>query len=168
MNPSALSPERQTAADVVRLLDLAPLPDEGGWFRRTAEAEAIVGPEGRRASSTIFFLVTPEGFSALHRLDATETWCFHAGDPLTMLLLGADGTVRRVVLGDDLAAGQSLQVQVAADCWQGARLVAGGRWSLASCVVAPEFRAAGFELGQRAALCAAFPAQAAEIAALTR
>jgi uncharacterized protein len=154
---------------VIRLLNLVPLPTEGGWFRRTAESELRVPGGLRRACSAILFLVTPDGFSALHRVDAVETWCFHAGDPIELLVLESDrGAGRLVTLGGDLAVGQALQAMVPAGAWQGARLKNGGRWGLVSCVVAPEYLERGFTLGDRSALAATFPGFAAEIIALTR
>ncbi len=170
MKSGSLSPETHGAEEVIRLLDLVPLPTEGGWFRRVAESELRVAGGERRACSAIYFLVTPEGFSALHRVDAVETWCFHAGDPIDLLVLGSNrgAAGRFVTLGTDLAAGHALQEMVPADAWQGARLKAGGRWGLVSCIVAPEYVERGFVLGERAALTAAYPAFAAEIAALTR
>lgn len=169
MNSRALSPATHRAEEVIRLLDLEPLPSEGGWFRRVAESELRVPGSERRACSAIYFLVTPEDFSAVHRVDAVETWCFHAGDAIELLVLGGDrGTGQFVTLGTDLPAGQVLQEMVPAGAWQGARLVAGGRWGLVSCIVAPEYLASGFRLGDRAELSAAYPAFASEIAALTR
>lgn len=134
-----------------------------------AESELRAADGGRRACSAIYFLVTPEGFSALHRVDAVETWCFHAGDPIELLVLAEGGDAgRRAILGGEVAAGQTLQEMVPAGAWQGARLKAGGRWGLVSCVVAPEYVDAGFVLGARAELVASHPVFAAEIAALTR
>lgn len=165
----SLSPETHSAEEVIRLLALAPLPTEGGWFRRVAESELRVPGGERRASSAIHFLVTPDSFSALHRVDAVETWCFHAGDPIELLVLESErGAGRLVTLGLDLAAGHALLEMVPADAWQGARLKAGGRWGLVSCVVAPEYVERGFALGERMALTTAFPSFAAEIVALTR
>lgn len=168
MVPPLLSPETHSAQEVIRVLGLAPLAGEGGWFRRVAEADLICIENGRRACSAIYFLVTPEAFSALHRLDAVETWCFHAGDPLEMLVLAHGGEARSVTLGTDLMVGQHPHWMVPAGAWQGARLRPAGRWALVTCVVAPEFLAEGFELGERAQLTAAYPKFAAEIAALTR
>lgn len=169
MKTPPLAPETHSADDVIRLLKLAPLPSEGGWFRRVAESELRLPGGERRACSAIYFLVTPEGFSALHRVDAVETWCFHAGDAIELLVLGDErGSGQLVTLGTDLAAAETLQLMVPAGAWQGARLKAGGRWGLVSCVVAPEYRESGFELGGRAELTADFPRFAAAIGALTR
>jgi predicted cupin superfamily sugar epimerase len=162
-----LSPDHLTAWDVVRLLKLGPLDQEGGYFRRTGESSTIL-PDGRRAWSMIYSLVTPEGFSALHRLAQDELWCFHAGDPLESLRLRPDGQGEWVKLGLNLAAGERPQDMVPAKTWQGTRLAAGGRWALVTCIVAPEFQWTGFELGSREALIAEYSAHAEDIRALTR
>lgn len=167
MSMPPLSPDTHTADDVVRLLQLEPLDREGGYFRRTGESATIL-PGGKRAWSTIYSLITPEGFSALHRLAADEIWCFHAGDTLESLRLRPDGHGAWVKLGLDAAAGEHPQDVVPAQVWQGTRLVSGGRWALASCLVVPEFAWGDFELGERGALTAGWPEFAAGIAALTR
>ena len=168
MNTANLSADTHTAEEVARLLNLAPLVPEGGYFRRTAEAAEMLSGTGRRAYSVIYFLVTPAGFSAMHKLESDETWCFHCGDGLESLRLTADGAGKLVRLGLDLAAGETPQDMVPAGVWQGTRLKPGGRWALVSCVVAPEFVWSEFTLGDRGELSAGYPAFAQEIAALTR
>lgn len=167
MNPGGLSPETHTAEQVVKLLRLEPLAQEGGFFRREAEAPTR-GADGRLAWSTIYFLVTPNGFSAMHRLTADEIWCFQAGDGLESLRLHADGRGERVRLGLNAQAGERLQDVITAGTWQGTRLAPGGRWALVSCVVVPGFVWGDFELGDRASLTARYAAFAGEITALTR
>ncbi len=163
----SLSPDHLSAFEVARLLKLEPLDQEGGYFRRTGESATIL-PGGKRAWSTIYSLITPEGFSALHRLATDEVWCFHAGDPLESLRLKPDGSGEWVRLGLNLALGERPQDAVPAGTWQGTRLAAGGRWALATCVVAPEFVWSDFELGDRGTLEAAHPAWGDGIRALTR
>lgn len=162
-----MTPVTHSAEDVARLLQLEPLDQEGGYFRRTMEGDVgLVG--GRRSYSVIYSLITPEGFSAMHRLASDELWFFHAGDAVESLRLDATGHGAWEKLGLAMAAGGKPQSRVAAGTWQGTRLVSGGQWALLSCVVVPEFTWSDFELGDRARLQAAYPAFAAEIAALTR
>ncbi len=71
-------------------------------------------------------------------------------------------------LGQDLIAGMVPQVVVPAGVWQGARLVAGGKWALLGCTVAPGFEFANSEHGRRESLARAYPAARHLIAALTR
>jgi predicted cupin superfamily sugar epimerase len=164
----ALCPRTHAAEDVIRLLDLAPLPAEGGWFRRTAEAERAPGAD-RAAWSVILALFTPEQFSAFHVVQsADEIWCFQAGDPLELVQLHRGGAANVDVLGLDLAAGQRPHAVVASGTWQAARVASGRRWSLVTCLVVPEFRWPDFSLGDRATLLAGWPAWADRIRELTR
>jgi predicted cupin superfamily sugar epimerase len=142
---------------VAALLGLEPLPDEGGLFRRT-HIDAH--------SSAIYFLLISPDFSAMHRLTATETYHWYAGAPLRLLLLGGDGQVSEPALGPDVAAGQRPQIVVPAGTWQGSSST--GEWTLVGTTTAPPFDWEGFELGERAALAAGYPAAAERIAALTR
>jgi predicted cupin superfamily sugar epimerase len=168
MEQRPLSPEHYTAEEIVRLLKLETIDREGGFFRRTAESRVTLPGLDRRAYSAIYSLITPEGFSALHRLAQDEVWCFHAGDSLESLQLRPDGSGGWMRLGLDVTAGEQPQMAVPAHTWQGTRLRPGGRWALSSCVVAPEFAWKDFELGQREHLATAYPVFAAGILALTR
>lgn len=146
-----------TAEQVIELLDLAPLPREGGWFRRTHVDEH---------AGAIYFLMTPEAFSAMHVLTITELWHFHAGDPVAMLLLRPDGTAQEPMLGTDLAAGQLPQLIVPAGVHQGASTT--GAWSLVGTTTAPPYDEACFTLSDAAALVERWPSAAARIEELTR
>ncbi len=164
-----------TAQEVIDRLQLVPLTIEGGYFRETYRAslrfmEHALPPEygsERCASTAIYYLLTPETYSAIHRVKSDEMFHFYAGDPVEMLQLWPDGSVRRLVTGNDLAADQIPQVVVPAGVWQGARLVAGGNWALLGCTVAPGFEYADFEAATRADLVRDYPAHAELIAALT-
>lgn len=164
------SPDTHSAADVIRLLDLQPLPHEGGYFRRTAESPAFIdSPWGRRrAWSSIYALFTTDTFSALHRLRQDEVWCFHAGDPLELIRIPPHAPVERVILGSNPELGQRAQEVVLARTWQGARMTRDGRWALVSCVVAPEFLWEDFELGERDTLVGMYPDASDIMCELTR
>ena len=164
------SPDTHSAADVIGLLDLQPLPQEGGYFRRTAESPAFIdSPWGRRrAWSSIYALFTDKECSALHRLRQDEVWCFHAGDPIEALRLPPGQPGERVVLGSNPGLAQRSQDVVLARTWQGARVIPGGRWALVSCVVAPEFQSDDFELADAGALADVYPMFSDIILALAR
>ncbi len=168
MTRGPLSPENYSAAEVIADLGLAPIDREGGFFRLVFTSSLTVPGGSRPACSSILMFVTPDGFSALHRLRLGETWCFHAGDALELLLLRPDGRGESQRLGLDRSRGEKLQAHVPADCWQGARLPDRGRWALLSCVVTPAFSWDDFELGERAELVAAYPKFSEAITALTR
>jgi uncharacterized protein len=132
-----------TAADVVRLLDLAPHP-EGGHYRETFRDERIV--DGRSASTAIYFLLTRGERSHWHSIDAVEVWHYYAGAPLELSIAGSDGT-EAVRLGPDLSAGERPQAVVPAGAWQSAESL--GEWTLAGCTVAPGFEFAGLNLAPK-------------------
>ena len=98
---------------------------------------------GRGAATAILFLLAAGERSHWHRVDAAELWLWHAGDALA-LARGEGSRHDTILLGPDLAAGQSLQLLVRPDRWQAARPL--GRWTLVSCVVAPAFEFKGFTL----------------------
>lgn len=91
----------------------------------------------------------------LHRLPGPEVFHFYGGDPARLLILGEGGSVERPVLGSDLAAGERPQIIVPGGAWQAAET--GGEWTLLGTTMAPGFRQAEFELGDRAALTAGWP-----------
>ncbi|MGQ0614015.1 MAG: cupin domain-containing protein [Planctomycetaceae bacterium] len=150
----------------IERLVLKPLRQEGGYYRETCRSDESLDEgalparyDGPRAlHSSIYYLLTPQAFSALHRLRSDESWFFHAGDPVTMLQLFETGTAREVKLGNSGAPGVEPQVYVPRRVWQGARLDPGGRFALLSCSVAPGFDPSDFELGDREKLAHAYPA----------
>ena len=136
------SSDMLSAADIIRLLDLKPHP-EGGHFRETFRDARTI--DGRRAASTaIYFLLARGERSHWHRVDAVEVWHYHAGSPLALDVMPAEGPVERTILGPDLAAGERPQAAVPAHAWQAACSL--GDWTLVGCTVAPGFEFAGFEL----------------------
>lgn len=134
-----------TARALIDRLGLQPHP-EGGWYAETWRA---IASEGERASSTaIHFLLEAGQSSHWHRVDAAEIWLWHAGDPLLLSLCETDaGPAETVTLGGDVLAGQKVQHVIPPHWWQAARPAVGpAGYVLVSCVVAPGFDFAGFEL----------------------
>ena len=167
-----------TADQIIELLGLEPLPEEGGLFRQTYRsgeqipAAALPSRYGgpRRFATAIYYLLTdaPDSFSALHRLKTYEVYHFYLGDPVEMLLLHPEGRGERLILGQDLAAGQRVQFVVPAGAWQGARLGPAGHYALLGTTMAPGYEQVDFELGNREELFGGYPEQAELIRALTR
>lgn len=149
--------ESVKAEEVIRLLRLEPLAEEGGLFRRVW---------GSEHGNAIYYLLRPGDFSALHRLTGPELWHHYAGASVRMLLLHPDGSVERPILGDDLAADEDPVVVVEAGVWMGAETT--GEWSLVGTTMAPPYDPSGFTTGDRKELQAAYPDAAEDIARLTR
>ncbi|MCQ3810181.1 MAG: cupin domain-containing protein [Acidimicrobiia bacterium] len=146
-----------TGAEVVAMLGLEPLSEEGGVWREIWRDDK---------STAIYFLLQPGDFSAMHRLAGPELWHHYAGAAVEMLLLGADGKVDRPVLGDDLGGGERPCVVVPGHTWMGASTR--GEWSLVGTTMAPPYHHDGFELGVGDHLTEQYPAASAEIAKLVR
>jgi predicted cupin superfamily sugar epimerase len=165
-----------TIDELKHLLRLEPLAGEGGWFAETYRSQRVL-PDGaldpdwagpRSLATAIYYLLTAETFSALHRLRADEIFHFYLGDPVEMLQLAPNGGGRVLVLGTDLTAGMRPQILVPAGVWQGTKLVAGGRFALLGTTVSPGFDLADFEPGHGESLAAAYPEFRERIAALSR
>ena len=164
-----------TADELIRHLQLQPHPKEGGFFRETYRAGETFSalalpsryPGARSASTAIYYLLTPNTYSALHRLQSDEIFHFYLGDPIRMLQLFPDGSIRQIVLGPNVLTGQELQVVVPRGVWQGSVLEPGGAFSLLGCTVAPGFEYVDYETGDRQTLLTQFPACAELIRRLT-
>ncbi|MXY93642.1 MAG: cupin domain-containing protein [Caldilineaceae bacterium SB0670_bin_27] len=160
------------AADIIRLLDLKPLPVEGGYFRETYSADlllpASVLPPSirseRPAKSVILYLLTAETQSRLHRLETDEAWHFYLGDGVDLHVFGTGFDYANIKLGHDLLQGQTVQTVVPAQSWFGARLQSGERWALMGCSLAPAYSDEDFSLPNDAEfgdLLTRFPRQSA-------
>ena len=67
-----------TADEVIALLNLKPLPLEGGFYRETYRAEEWHRPD-KSLATAMYYLLTPQTFSALHRLPTDEIFHFYMG-----------------------------------------------------------------------------------------
>jgi predicted cupin superfamily sugar epimerase len=166
-----------TADEVKKLLGLVPHPREGGSYIRTYEASERIAveafadkryPGARLTGTAIYYLLEPENFSEMHRLRSDEIFHFYAGDAVEMLQLEEQGSGRVVRIGNRLDAGERPQIVVPRGVWQGSRLAPGGRWALLGCTVSPGFEFEDYEAGDRAKLCAEWPAFHQFICELTR
>jgi len=159
---------RPTPLDLMQILGLKPLPEEGGFFAETYRSPENVDARGlmrghtgsRSLSTAIYYLLTPTSYSSLHKLPGDEMFHFYAGDPVELLELLPDGSARTVILGPDLRNGMKFQHVVPGGVWQGSRLVEGGEYALLGTTMAPGFDYADFVKGNRQELVAKYPAHA--------
>lgn len=162
--------------ELKRMLGLQPLAAEGGFYRKAYRSREMLPAtclpsrySGARCFGTaIYFLLTPESFSALHRLKSDEVYHFYLGDPVEALVLRADGSGEVLAVGSDLYRGLRPQAVIPAGAWQGSRLRAGGKFALLGTTVAPGFEFSDFELADREFLLAKYPDFSRMIRELTR
>jgi hypothetical protein len=159
-----------TADEIKSQLKLEPHPAEGGYFRETYIArERVELSRGSRSVGTaIYYLLEPGTFSEMHVLASDEVFHFYLGDPVEMLQLHPDGRSALFTLGQDLMAGQHVQLVVPAGVWQGARPAGEGKVALLGCTVTPGFDYADYRSGSYAELAEKWPLEAGRIRRLTR
>lgn len=165
-----------SAEQVIEKLGLIPHPEEGGYFRETYRSDERLPKKvlparyisGRTFGTCIYYLLTPETFSAMHLLESDEIFHFYMGSPVSMLQLMPDGSGKVVVIGTDLGRGESPQVIVRAGVWQGSRLLLDTGYALLGTTVAPGFEFEDYHHGDRQELIQQYPNYQDEIVRLTR
>ena len=150
------------AEALIKTLQLSPLPEEGGFYRETfrdpTNITSLEDREGARPYSTcIYYLITPEEFSGLHKVKSAEIFHFYLGDPVEMVQINESGQLTKIILGPDLLHSQQPQAVVPANTWQGTRLLGAGKWALLGCTVAPGFDFSDFSGATAATLSQKFP-----------
>ena len=166
------------AQEIIRALGLVPHPIEGGFFRETYRSTSVVPGEllpseyrdrsVRSMGTAIYYLLTAETFSEMHRVPTEEVFHVYLGGPARMLQLFPDGHALEIVLGTDVLAGERPQVVVPAGVWQGTCLEPGVAFALLGATMAPGFDYADYEQGKQTELIALYPDHAEQIAHLTR
>lgn len=157
--------EFMTAEEIIRMLNLKPLPGEGGHYCETWRSEHIVPvsalPGGystdRSLETCIYYLITPDSFSEMHKLPGPEIWHFYLGDPAEQIQISPKGEIKQYVLGQEIMQNQQLQVVVPANTWQGTRLAAGGKFALFGTTMSPGFEFPDYVPGKREELSRKYP-----------
>ena len=149
--------DEKTAEEIVDILDLEPLPLEGGRWVQTFKD---------KNSTAIYYLLSKNNFSAIHKLKATEVYHYYAGAPAQMLLLSSVGTIEEPILGTDLDSGQRPQVIVESGVWQGSKTT--GEWTLLGTTMSPPYSEEMFQLADREELLKGWPDIKQKIYELTR
>lgn len=163
------------AKELITRYNLLPHP-EGGWYRETYKSNEYISSNalpqrftGDRAFSTaIYFLLEQGNFSAFHRIRSDECWHFYAGDPLQIYVIGRDGLLEIIELGNNICKGQFFQYMVPANCWFASRPAPGSSFCFVGCTVAPGFDFADFELASATELSNLYPSLKTRITTLCR
>ena len=138
--------------EIIKKLNLVPLPEEGGFYKETFRSNRLVKSEalGQKSECTaIYYLITEDSFSALHAVDQDEIFHFYLGDPVEMIQLYPDSRGEIFKIGNDIFNGFFPQVLVPKGVWQGCRLINGGRFALMGTTMSPGFDYSDYESGKR-------------------
>jgi predicted cupin superfamily sugar epimerase len=163
-----------SSENIINKLNLQAHP-EGGYFRETYRSKGEVNTDslpadykGKRNYSTcIYFLLTSDNFSALHRIKQDEIWHFYDGSPILLHVITPEGEHSEIVIGNDLSKGEIPQYVVPGGCWFAAEVINKNSYSLTGCTVSPGFSFEDFELKSKAELINMFPHQKEVISKLT-
>jgi uncharacterized protein len=148
---------------------------EGGWFKevyRSAEMlPSTVLPENfsgeRSISTSIYYLLEGDDFSAFHRIKSDELWHFYTGTSAIEIISVEEGKIRKQYLGVNPRENQFFQIVVPKNTWFAARLVNKQGFALAGCTVSPGFHFDDFEMANQK-LIGQFPGIEKEIVGLIR
>ena len=140
--------------EIIEILQLEPHP-EGGYYRQ------LYGKDGaeKKDISTIYYMLTGNDMSAFHRLHGvTEIWYYHAGEPLDLYVIDAEGNLAVHNLSPD----GEMQVVIQPEEWFAAEIPSKNGFCLVGCAVAPAFTFENFELANKNELSRQYP-QCAEL-----
>lgn len=156
-------------------LQLIPHP-EGGYYKEIYRAGEMILVEhlpgsfkgNRNISTSIYFLLQRNDFSAFHRLKSDELWHFYDGSALKISVIDRDGNFNEIFLGRNIEEGESYQTVIKKNSWFAAELVDKKSFALVGCTVSPGFDFQDFEMADCEKLVNEFPAYADKIKKLCR
>lgn len=140
------------ASEIIALLELKPLPLEGGYYSETFRSKTIAHQGNRCTGTCIYYLIEGKSKSYWHSVKSDEIWLYHCGSPAIQLLLFPDGKWEERVIGPNIAEYQRPQSVIPAGVWQAAVLKDVGSWGLFSAVVCPGFEFDDYTPGKGADL----------------
>ena len=149
------------AEKIIAQYHLTPLDGEGGYVRRTFTSRASletssISPHFNEQRlplvSHIYYLITRESFSSLHRLHSSEVWTWLEGDPAVMITIDSHHKLTETVIGPEGLMHAVTFVE--GGKWQGTRLIDNETkgYALFSITVVPSFDIADFTLADEALL----------------
>lgn len=150
--------------EIIKSLDLQPHP-EGGYYKETYRSEGIINTDSldknysgeRNYSTSIYFLLTSEDFSAFHKINQDEIWYFHEGSSIQLHTISEDGNHQQFTIGNDITKNESPQLIVPGNHWFAAKVNNVDSYALVSCSVSPGFDFSDFILPTRKELNDLFP-----------
>jgi len=165
----------KSAEEWINYLGLIKHP-EGGWFRETYRSkEHIIKKHlpsrftgDRSFSTSIYFLLKSDEFSAFHRIKQDEIWHFHDGASLTIYIIDENAEYFKLYLGKNLVKNEQPQQIVKAGWLFAAKVKGIDSFTLVGCTVAPGFNFDDFEIPERRELLDLFPQHQSVIMKFTK
>ena len=146
------------SSETIKLLDLKPLPLEGGYYCETFRSKMGSEQKDRCAGTCIYYLLEGGNKSYWHSVKSDEIWLYHCGSPGIQLLLFPDGAWEERTIGANFADNEFPQSVIPAGTWQATVLKNPDSWGLFSAVVCPGFEFEDYMPGRGAELITKWPA----------
>lgn len=143
--------------EIIKLLNLKPLPLEGGYYCETFRSETSSELMNRRTGTCIYYLLEGKCKSYWHSVKSDEIWLYHCGSPGIQLLLFPDGTWTERRIGANFAGNELPQSIIPAGTWQATVLMTPDSWGLFSAVVCPGFEFEDYMPGKGTELMERWP-----------
>ena len=163
-----LEKETMESEEIIKKLNLTPLADEGGYYKRTWVSD--INFDERPLGTAIYFLLVNsiDGFSALHTLPFPEIYHFYLGDPIELSLFHKNGKVEQIIMGQDILNGEQPQFTVPGNVIQGSKIISRGEFALIGTTMSPGFIFDDFYLNSREEMIRKYPENKELIISLTR
>ncbi len=153
-----------TAEYWIKKLNLQKHP-EGGYFNEVYRSDEEIKSEhlpkrysgARNHSTSIYFLLTGDAFSAFHRIKSDETWHFYEGSAVIVHMINEAGKYTTVKIGSNPEEDEVFQYTIPHGVWFAAEVNKPDSYTLVGCTVAPGFHYDDFELANRDELTKLFP-----------
>ena len=138
---------------------------EGGYYKEVYRADETIPKHSllerysgdRNLSTSIYFLIISNEFSAFHRIKSDETWHFYTGTFITIHMINENGEYSAVNLGSNPEKDGVFQFTIPHGTWFAASVDEPDSFALVGCTVAPGFHYDDFELGKREKMIRLFP-----------
>lgn len=104
---------------------------------------------GRHLSGAIYYTITTNSPSSMHRTLGDMIYHFYSGDPVEMLLIYPDGHTPKcetIIFGNDILSGQRPIKTIPGGTWMGSRIVDHGNYAVMGVTMAPGYNDADYEL----------------------
>jgi len=138
---------------------------EGGYYGEVYRSDESIQREHlpgryhshRNFSTSIYFLLESNDFSAFHRVNSDELWHFYAGTSLTLYIINDHGDLEKIILGNKSENDESYYAVINRGNWFAAKTNQSNSFTLVGCTVSPGFDFEDFELANRNELIKQFP-----------
>lgn len=153
MSAQKASQPETRAQEIIRTLNLKPLPKEAGYLGLIGSSAQTIPVNGRPIAiqSQVYYMLTRDSpINYLHWLAPDDTHILIEGGPVDYFIFHPDGHVQKITLGRDFAHGERAVVAVPGGCWKALRLHEGAEFALMANALSPEFTPDRVRIGEGA------------------